>query len=160
VELRGRKLLLESIVHPAVFGLETRIMEEFRQSHPDAVAVFDAALLIESGAYTRMDKVVVVWCSPETQMQRLTGPKGLDPAEAGRRIAAQMPLAEKLVCDEALFERIVREAFGARRKILRNALPLAPQDYAALGIDPKLRPENLAPADYVRIAKRVSIADA
>jgi 16S rRNA (adenine1518-N6/adenine1519-N6)-dimethyltransferase len=64
-----------------------------------------------------------------------------------------VPLAEKIPCDAALFEKIVREAFSARRKTLRNALPLAAQDYEELGIDPRLRPENLAPADYVRITK-------
>jgi 16S rRNA (adenine1518-N6/adenine1519-N6)-dimethyltransferase len=48
----------------------------------------------------------------------------------------------------------VRRAFSARRKTLRNALGLAPEDFAALGIDPRLRPENLAPQDYARIARR------
>ena len=63
-----------------------------------------------------------------------------------------IPLGEKMRCDEALLERIVREAFSARRKTLRNALPLKPKDYEELRIDPKLRPENLSPADYARIA--------
>ncbi len=58
-------------------------------------------------------------------------------------------------CDEAVLDQILRQAFSARRKTLRNALPLVPQDYEALGIDPKLRPENLGPADYVRIARHV-----
>jgi 16S rRNA (adenine1518-N6/adenine1519-N6)-dimethyltransferase len=61
------------------------------------------------------------------------------------------PLADRPACDEAMLEKIVREAFSARRKTLRNALPLEPGDYQALGIDPKLRPENLSPADYLRI---------
>jgi 16S rRNA (adenine1518-N6/adenine1519-N6)-dimethyltransferase len=47
---------------------------------------------------------------------------------------------------------VVRKAFSARRKTLRNALGLAPAEFEALGIDPQLRPENLSPADYVRIA--------
>lgn len=58
--------------------------------------------------------------------------------------------------DETRFERIVRQAFSARRKTLRNALPLAPSDYKELGIDPGLRPENLSPDDYVRIAMCIS----
>jgi len=52
------------------------------------------------------------------------------------------------------FAGIVRKAFSARRKTLRNALPLEKEDYEELGIDPKLRPENLSPADFVRIAVR------
>jgi len=55
------------------------------------------------------------------------------------------PLAQILKIDEDL----LRKAFSARRKTLRNALPGV--DFAALGIDPGLRPENLAPEDYARI---------
>jgi 16S rRNA (adenine1518-N6/adenine1519-N6)-dimethyltransferase len=48
---------------------------------------------------------------------------------------------------------LLRKAFSARRKTLRNALPGI--DFAALGIDPKLRPENLSPQDYARITSSV-----
>ena len=51
------------------------------------------------------------------------------------------------------FAGIVRKAFSARRKTLRNALGLSPGDFIALGLDPNLRPENLSPADYLRIAQ-------
>jgi 16S rRNA (adenine1518-N6/adenine1519-N6)-dimethyltransferase len=61
------------------------------------------------------------------------------------------PLAERPQMDEAAFDDILRRAFSARRKTLRNALPDV--DLAALGIDPRLRPENLAPGDYLRIAR-------
>ena len=57
------------------------------------------------------------------------------------------PLSEALNIDEDQ----LRRAFSARRKTLRNALPGI--DFAALGIDPALRPENLSPADYARIAE-------
>jgi 16S rRNA (adenine1518-N6/adenine1519-N6)-dimethyltransferase len=58
------------------------------------------------------------------------------------------PLAEALEVDDDL----LRKAFSARRKQLRNALPLAPEHYRKLGIDPSLRPENLSPADFARIS--------
>jgi 16S rRNA (adenine1518-N6/adenine1519-N6)-dimethyltransferase len=58
-----------------------------------------------------------------------------------------VPLERPLELDEAL----LRRAFSARRKTLRNAL--AGVDLAALGIDPGLRPENLSVADYARIAE-------
>lgn len=82
------------------------------------------------------------------------------PPKVESAVVRLVPLQEKPACDGALFEKIVREAFSARRKTLRNALPLAPADYQALGIDPKLRPENLSPADYVRITQRISCGDA
>jgi len=77
------------------------------------------------------------------------------PPKVDSAVVRLVPLRERLTCDETAFEKIVREAFSARRKTLRNALPLQPADYAELGIDPKLRPENLSPADYLRITKRV-----
>jgi 16S rRNA (adenine1518-N6/adenine1519-N6)-dimethyltransferase len=71
-------------------------------------------------------------------------------------VVRMTPAREKPDCDAAMLERVVREAFSARRKTLRNALPLDAEDYAALGIDPQLRPENLAPADYVRIVQQLT----
>ena len=56
------------------------------------------------------------------------------------------PLSRILEIDEQL----LRRAFSARRKTLRNALPEI--DFAALGIDSSLRPENLSPQDYARLS--------
>ena len=47
-------------------------------------------------------------------------------------------------------EQLLRRAFSARRKTLRNALPEI--DFAALGIDSGLRPENLSAEDYARLS--------
>jgi 16S rRNA (adenine1518-N6/adenine1519-N6)-dimethyltransferase len=57
-----------------------------------------------------------------------------------------VPRQEPLDIDED----VLRKAFSARRKTLRNALPGV--DFAALGIDPRLRPENLSPEDYARLS--------
>jgi 16S rRNA (adenine1518-N6/adenine1519-N6)-dimethyltransferase len=67
------------------------------------------------------------------------------PPKVESAIVRLAPLAEPLEVDADL----LRRAFSSRRKTLRNAMPGV--DFAALGIDPKLRPENLAPADYARI---------
>lgn len=75
------------------------------------------------------------------------------PPKVDSAVVRMAPLEAPLGCDQTVFEKIVREAFSARRKTLRNALALAAEDFAALGIDPGLRPENLSPLDYVRIAQ-------
>ena len=67
------------------------------------------------------------------------------PPKVESAVVRMVPLDEMLHIDEGL----LRRAFSARRKTLRNALPEV--DFAALGIDPRLRPENLSPADYARI---------
>jgi 16S rRNA (adenine1518-N6/adenine1519-N6)-dimethyltransferase len=78
------------------------------------------------------------------------------PPKVDSAVVRLIPLREKMRCDAEVLDRIVRGAFSARRKTLRNALPLQSGDYAELGIEAKLRPENLSPGDYVRIAQRVS----
>jgi 16S rRNA (adenine1518-N6/adenine1519-N6)-dimethyltransferase len=71
------------------------------------------------------------------------------PPRVESAVVRLQPLAEMLAIDEDL----LRRAFSARRKTLRNALPDA--DFAAAGVDPGLRPENLSPADYARLSAYV-----
>ncbi|MBI4755929.1 MAG: 16S rRNA (adenine(1518)-N(6)/adenine(1519)-N(6))-dimethyltransferase RsmA [Betaproteobacteria bacterium] len=68
------------------------------------------------------------------------------------------PAAECTARDEALLSRVVAAAFSQRRKMLRNTLRgvLAEPDFAALGISPTARAEELAVADYVRIADHLA----
>jgi 16S rRNA (adenine1518-N6/adenine1519-N6)-dimethyltransferase len=61
------------------------------------------------------------------------------------------PLAGAVI--PAALDDILRQAFSARRKTLRNAL--AGVDFSALGIDPRLRPEDLTPQDYLRLAAQI-----
>ena len=76
------------------------------------------------------------------------------PPKVESAVVRLLPLRSPLGCDALRLEEVVRRAFSARRKTLRNALALGAEDFAALGIDPQLRPENLSPQDYVRIAQR------
>lgn len=76
------------------------------------------------------------------------------PPKVESAVVRLVPLAEPLDLGAAHFAEVVRRAFSARRKTLRNALGLAPGEFTALGIDPQLRPENLSPEDYARIARR------
>jgi 16S rRNA (adenine1518-N6/adenine1519-N6)-dimethyltransferase len=61
------------------------------------------------------------------------------------------PLEQILEIDEDL----LRKAFSARRKQLRNALPLSKEDYVRLELDPRLRPENLSPQDFARLSRHI-----
>jgi 16S rRNA (adenine1518-N6/adenine1519-N6)-dimethyltransferase len=68
------------------------------------------------------------------------------PPKVESAVVRMEPLDWQLPIDEDL----LRRAFSARRKTLRNALPEV--DFEAAGIDPKLRPENLSPEDYARLS--------
>ncbi len=76
------------------------------------------------------------------------------PPKVESAVVRMVPLAGAEI--PAKFADVVRKAFSARRKTLRNALALSAGDFAELGLDPGLRPENLSPADYLRISARVS----
>lgn len=86
---------LNAIVHPYVAVAQEQRSREIAGKEPHAVIVYDAALLIEAGAHKRMDKIIVVTADEQTQLARLKARDHLSAEEAGRRIATQMPLAEK-----------------------------------------------------------------
>lgn len=90
-----KRLLLNSIVHPLVFDRQNEWLAQIEAENPQAIAIIDAALMIESGGYKRFDKIIVVWCQPETQIERLMKRNNFSRAEAEQRIAAQMPQEEK-----------------------------------------------------------------
>ncbi len=92
---QAQRELLNSIVHPLVFEAQNLWLIDKEQANPRGVAVIDAALMIESGGYKRFTKLVVVWCQPEIQLQRLMLRNNLSEAEALKRINAQMPQEEK-----------------------------------------------------------------
>jgi len=92
---RGKLERLNGIVHPRV---EEEIVRQFGEWEKSGVrdAVFvEAALLVEAGYQKNLDGLVVAWCGPEQQLERLMA-RGLGEEEARRRIAAQMPAEEKL----------------------------------------------------------------
>ena len=91
-----RRLLLNSILHPFIIAAQDERLREWEAEDPVGVAVVDAALMIESGGYRRFDKLVVVHCRPEIQVERLMARNAISREEAERRIKAQMPQEEKM----------------------------------------------------------------
>ena len=92
---RAKLNRLNAIVHPRV---SEATFEQFaqwqREGTRDAVFV-EAALLVEAGFHKGLDGLVVAWCKPEQQLERLLA-RGLSEAEARKRMASQMPVEDKL----------------------------------------------------------------
>jgi dephospho-CoA kinase len=86
---------LNAIVHPRVAKVVFRQFEEWERGGTRDAVFVEAALLIESGIHKKLDGLVVAWCQPQQQLERLLA-RGLSEAEALRRIAAQLPVEEKL----------------------------------------------------------------
>src|SRR5262245_13881079 len=87
---------LNDIVHPRVYEAQAEWFEQLARRNPAAIAVVDAALMIETGSYRRFDKVIVVHCDTELQLRRLTERNGFTREQAQARISAQMSSEEKL----------------------------------------------------------------
>lgn len=86
---------LDALLHPRIVARVEELAARYHAESPGAVIVVDAALLFEAGIGGRFTKVLVVWCRPEQQIERLMGKTGLSRREAERRIAAQMPVEQK-----------------------------------------------------------------
>ncbi len=86
---------LNAIVHPRVAEVVFRQFEDWQRAGMRDAAFVEAALLIESSIHKNLDGLVVAWCEPGQQLERLVA-RGLSESEARRRIAAQLPVEEKL----------------------------------------------------------------
>ncbi|MGA9771021.1 MAG: dephospho-CoA kinase [Blastocatellia bacterium] len=90
-----RRKRLNEIVHPRVIQEQNLLLGEAERVAPDGIAIVDAALMIESGGYKRFDKLIVVYCDRETQIERLIGRNQITREDAERRVSAQMSSEEK-----------------------------------------------------------------
>lgn len=118
---------LESIVHPVVRAAIDDFWQALPASTPFAVA--DIPLLYETGRAGEFDAVIVAACPADLQLDRIVQRDGATPEQAGRRLAAQLPIAEKarradyVVDTSGTFEATDRQvakviqalALGARR---------------------------------------------
>jgi dephospho-CoA kinase len=91
----ARLEVLNRLVHPAVFRREDELIAEFAAREPHGIAVVEAAILIETGSYRRYDRIVLVSCREDQQVERATRREGASAADVAARLSRQMPLEEK-----------------------------------------------------------------
>ena len=109
-----KRAKLNSILHPYIIAKQDERLREWEEIDPDGIAVVDAALMIESGGYKRFDKLVVVHCRADVQVQRVMARNSLTRNEAEKRIRAQMSQEEKKKFADYLID--TSEGFEAARK--------------------------------------------
>ena len=85
--------LLESITHPEVFRIYHQEIDRHRDS--DDILVFDAPLIVETGAHEGFEVLIVVSASEDEQVRRLVRDRAMTEDDARARIRAQLPLEEK-----------------------------------------------------------------
>jgi dephospho-CoA kinase len=86
---------LNALVHPAVIRREEEWFRALEAADPGSIGMVEAAILIETGSYRRFDRIVLVVCTPEQQMERAMKRDGLTREEVEVRLSRQMPLEEK-----------------------------------------------------------------
>jgi dephospho-CoA kinase len=91
---------LNRIVHPVVIRSQDAWMDEMGRQDPHAVAIVEAALILEAGVAKRFDRLIVVTCSAEQRVARFAARQKIDlesaRREVVRRMAAQLPDEEKI----------------------------------------------------------------
>ena len=125
----GRIEELNRIVHPAVIAKQEEWMEEAGRTDPAAIAIVEAALILEAGAAKRFDRLIVVTCDPEQRVSRWSKRTNTDEAnaraEVTRRMAAQLPDEEKIKAADYVIdnsgsldatEKQVRQVWGKLRE--------------------------------------------
>jgi dephospho-CoA kinase len=106
---------LNALVHPPVVRREEEQIAEFAAREPHGIAVVEAAILIETGSYKRFDKLILVTCAEEQQLERALRREGAVAEDVGARLSRQMPLAEK-----RKFADFVIDTSGEKPETLRQ----------------------------------------
>ena len=118
----ARRKRLEAITHPAIRDRFRARLAELEAQGFAGIVVWDAPVMIEAGGYQDMDRLVVVITDAATQRRRALGRDG-DPADAERKIASQMPLADKAkLADHVIDNSGDRAATEARTREVHAAL--------------------------------------
>jgi dephospho-CoA kinase len=126
---------LNRIVHPVVLRSQDEWMEEMGWQDPHAVAIVEAALILEAGAGERFDRLMVVTCSAEQRVARFAARQKIDleaaRKEVTRRMAAQLPDEEKTKAADFVIDNSgsldqTREQVRAVWEQLRAAAALSP----------------------------------
>lgn len=91
-----RLSVLNSLVHPAVFDRQERLIRAAVARDPESIIVVEAAIMYETGSDARYQKMIVAVCSEEQQIERAMKRDQLTRDEVLARLRRQMPLAEKV----------------------------------------------------------------
>jgi dephospho-CoA kinase len=87
---------LNSIVHPVVIARQQEIIAKIERNDPEAIVVVEAAILVETGSYRRFDRLIVVICTVEQQVERAMRRGAYSKEEVLARLSRQLPLKEKV----------------------------------------------------------------
>ncbi len=106
---------LNAIVHPAVKERSQEIFREIVREDPHAVVIYVAAILVETGAWRDYDKLIVLECSRETQIERALQRPNATEADVEARLGRQLPPETK-----RQYAHYIIDTDGAKEETLRQ----------------------------------------
>src|SRR5205085_804354 len=125
---------LNRLVHPAVIQRQEEWMQEVGRRDLHAVAIVEAALILEAGAGKRFDRLVVVTCNPDQRARRWANRLKVEEdtarREVTRRMAAQLPDEDKIRAADYVIdnsgsidetERQVRQVYGELKQQITSS---------------------------------------
>jgi dephospho-CoA kinase len=117
----GAKLRLEAILHPLI-GAQTRLQAEAAQAAGHELIVFDVPLLVESAHWRgRVERVLVIDCEAQTQIDRVSERPGWTPAAAAAVLAAQASRSQRRACADAVIYNDGLALDALKRQVLTLA---------------------------------------
>jgi dephospho-CoA kinase len=105
---------LNAIVHPIVIRREEEEVARFAEREPHGIAVLEAAILIETGSHKRFDRIILVTCREEQQVERAAR-RGVSESDTRARLSRQMPFEEK-----RKFADFIIDTSGEKSETLRQ----------------------------------------
>ena len=121
-----RLAALNQLVHPRVFERERQLIDQYAETDPNGIVIVEAAILIETGNYKNFERLILVECDEQQQIERAMKRDHADREEVQSRLRRQMPLAEKRKFAQYVIDtsgtkedtlRRVREVYDALRRI-------------------------------------------
>jgi dephospho-CoA kinase len=115
----GRLARLNALVHPPVIAREEKWLAGLAAADPAAIAVVEAAILVETGSYKRFHRIILTVCPEELQIERAMKRDQLTREEVVERLRRQMPLEQK-----KQFAHFVVDTSGDKEQTLRQVRTL------------------------------------
>lgn len=106
---------LNALVHPPVHARERAWLSEVAARDPLAIAIVEAAILVETGTYRNYDRLIVVTCDEAVQLRRALSRPGATLEDIQKRLKRQMPLEAK-----RKFADFVIDSSGSEEDTLRQ----------------------------------------
>ena len=117
---------LEEIIHPKINEEKLKKIREIEKKDKQAIIIIDIPLLIETNKQNTVDKIVLVYVSPQEQIKRLLKRDGLSVEEAHKRLSSQMPIENKkkfaryIINNEEPLEKVQKQVKGIFRELKKE----------------------------------------